>query len=187
VTGPEQAAMIDVTLIQAESPARQMRLGPLPVGRWGNLWVYQQATGPALTVTAQDGEGHPLALQSLATGGESGPELHLLFRQNQSEQGFGLPTANLTFRAVSYPSLPEKGIARPVFLVEAYRGDAATPVLSQLVEDEAETTVDGVLLSLRRDRYVLLGAAYLPGWSVVSIGGLLALAGAIVALSQAFP
>jgi hypothetical protein len=123
-----------------------------------------------------------LALQALATGGETGPELHLLFRQDQSEQGFGLPGRNLTFRAVSYASLPDKGIDRSVFLVEAYRGDATTPALSQLIEDEAETTVDDVILSLRRDRYALLGMAYLPGLPGVAAGGFLALAGALIVL-----
>jgi hypothetical protein len=86
----------------------------------------------------------------------------------------------LTFRAVSYEALPEKGIGRPVFLVEAYRGDAAMPVLSQLVEDEATVVVDDAKLTLRRDRYVLLAAAYLPGLPVVIAGVLLALASVLM-------
>ena len=54
--------------------------------------------------------------------GEVSEKLHLLFQQTQGEQAFALPARNLTFRAVSYPALPERNITAPVFLVEAYRG-----------------------------------------------------------------
>ncbi len=180
----EQAAASAVTLVQPDGAAAQVNVGPRWPGRWGHLWLFQRAVGPALAATARDAEGRALSLQMLVAGGEVGPTIHLIFRQEQTEQGFGLPTRNLTFRAVSYEALPEKGISRPVFLVEAYRGDAATPVLSQLVEDEAAVTVDGVTLTLRRDRYLLLGTAYLPGLPVVVAGALLALAGTIAALTS---
>jgi hypothetical protein len=182
--GAEQDAASVVTLVQPDGAAAQVSVGPRWPGRWGNLWLFQRALGPALAVTARDAEGRALSLQTLVAGGEVGPTIHLIFRQEQTEQGFGLPTRNLTFRAVSYEALPEKGIGRPVFLVEAYRGDAATPVLSQLVEDEATVTVDGITLTLRRDRYVLVGTAFLPGLPVVVAGALLALAGAIAALTS---
>ena len=180
VSGAEQETRADVTLLLADGSARQISAGPRWPGRWGKLWLFQRGAGPILAVTGQDDAGQPLALQSLAAGGAAGPAIHLIFRQNQTEQGFGLPARNLTFRAVSYEALPEKGIGRPVFLVEAYRGDAAMPVLSQLVEDEATVVVDDAKLTLRRDRYVLLAAAYLPGLPVVIAGVLLALASVLM-------
>ena len=39
---------------------------------------------------------------------------------------------------VSYPALPERGVAGPVFLVEAYRQSQAEPALSELVEDRGD-------------------------------------------------
>jgi hypothetical protein len=184
VSAAERDAASAVTLVMPDGAGQQINTGPRWPGRWGNLWLFQRATGPALAVTARDSAGQTLALQTLGTGSEAGSAIHLLFRQNQTEQGFGLPARNLTFRAVSYEALPEKGIGRPVFLVEAYRGDAATPVLSQLIEDDAAVTVDDATLTLRRDHYVLIGMAYLPGLPVVVVGALLALAGALAALTS---
>ncbi len=181
VSGAERDAASAVTLVMPGGAGQQINTGPHWPGRWGNLWLFQRATGPALAVAARDSEGQTLLLQTLGTAGEAGSAIHLLFRQNQTEQGFGLPARNLTFRAVSYEALPEKGIGRPVFLVEAYRGDAATPVFSQLVEDEAAVAVDDATLTLRRDHYVLMGMAYLPGLPVLVAGALLALAGALMA------
>ena len=72
-----------------------------------------------MAVTASDSNGRPISIQALAPGGAVSEALHLLFQQTEGEQAFALPDRNLTFRAVSYPALPERNIAAPVFLVEA--------------------------------------------------------------------
>ena len=118
-------------------------------------------------------------IQSLAPGGEVSEKLHLLFQQTQGEQAFALPARNLTFRAVSYPALPERNIAAPVFLVEAYRGADPAPVFDELVEDTAAVNLDGVTLTLQRDRYVILEAAALPGLPLLLFGAIITLAGVI--------
>ena len=81
---------------------------------------------------------------------------------------------------MSYPALPERNIAAPVFLVEAYRGVDPAPVLEELVEDTAAVSLDGVTLTLRRDRYVALDVAALPGLPLLLLGAVLALAGVMV-------
>ncbi len=145
--------------------------------RWGSIWLSQQETGPALAVTAEDSSGRPIVIQSLAPGGGVSQKLHLLFQQTQSEQAFALPTRNLTFRAVSYPALPERNIAAPVFLVEAYRGADPAPILDELVEDAATVNLEGATIALHRDRYVALDVAALPGLPLLLLGAIIALAG----------
>jgi len=160
---------------------KNVRIAANRPARWGSIWLAQQETGPALAVTAEDSSGRPIVIQSLAPGGEVSQKLlHLLFQQTQSEQAFALPTRNLTFRAVSYPALPERNIAAPVFLVEAYRGADPAPVLDELVEDTAAVSLDGVTLTLRRDRYVTLDIAALPGLPLLLLGAMLALAGVML-------
>ena len=113
-------------------------------------------------------------------GGAVDQTLHVLFQQTQGEQAFAIPTRNLTFRAVSYPALPERGIQRPVFLVEGYRGAEPSPAFSELVEDEMSFTLDGVALTVRRDQYVALEVAYLPGLIPLLLGCLLLLLGVML-------
>lgn len=172
-------ARADVTLAHT-GRSRNVRSGPATPARWGNLWLSQQATGPALAVTAADTNGRALVVQALAPDNEVGPTVHVLFQQTQSEQGFAIPARNLTFRVVSYPALPEQGIAGPVFLVEAYRGDDVAPAATELVEDVGSLVLDNVTLALRRDRYVVLQVAYLPGLLPILLGGVLVLAGVVM-------
>jgi hypothetical protein len=157
--------------------------------RRANLWIALTSTGPALRASARDSRGQPLLLQSLEPGNAGGlsqtqvsQEIHLLFRQNQAEGEFALPSANQSFRVVSYPSLPEKNIEGPVFLVEAYQGDDPAQIRNDLVVDQATLEVNGTTLDLRRDRYAILEAAYLPGLIPLLVGGLIVLAGVILSL-----
>jgi len=177
ITGTEPRARSTLLLTQADNRSHSVHVAETRPGRWGNLWIIQRATGPALDVSAQDPNGRPLLLQALVSGGEVSERLHIPFRQTLSEQGFAIPTRDLAFRVVSYPALPERGIASPVFLVEAYHGDDSTPVLSELVGDAATLTLDDISFSLSRDRHVTLEAAYLPGIPPLLLGALLALAG----------
>jgi hypothetical protein len=157
--------------------------------RRGNLWIALRFAGPALQASAKDSRGRPLLLQSLKPGdagglseGEVGEEVHLLFGQTDVEQEFALPSANLTFRVVSYPSLPERGINVPVFLIEVYEGDEPAPALSDFVEDKAILVLNGSTLDLRRDRYATVEAAYLPGLLPLLLGWLALFSGVILAL-----
>lgn len=145
--------------------------------RWGNWWVAQKAAGPALAVTATDAAGQPLLLQELAAGGAVGEALHLVFQETEGEQAFAIPARNLALRAVAYTTLSEQDSDRPVFLVEAFRGADPTSVASELVATEATLTVDDTTIALRRDHFVVLSAAYLPGLWLWLAGALLLLAG----------
>lgn len=183
VDGESATARADLTLTHA-GRSQTVHSSLTHPARWGNLWLSQQATGPALAVSATDSGSRALVLQSLGQDGEVGPDLRILFQQTQNEQGFAIPTRDLTFRVVSYAALPEQGIAEPVFLVEAYRGEETAPIATEFVEDEGSLTlnsVDNVTLTLQRDRYVVLEVAYLPGLPLMLLGGLLTLAG--IALS----
>lgn len=182
VAGEEQAAVAGIALAQEGNGVRSLRVGYRQPGNWGNLWVTLRATGPALTASATDASGRPLLLQALIVGGEISNTIHIPFRQTQTEQGFAVPARNLTFRAVSYPSLPEKGIKGPVILVEAYRGDEITPFNSALVEDTATLVVGDVTTRLRREHYAVVDSFYLPGLTAILPGVLLLLAGGILAV-----
>ena len=174
--GREAAAPVELHLTDAQGD-RNIRIVANRPARWGSVWLTQQEIGPALAVTAEDSNGRPVAVQALSPGGEISEKLHLLFQQTQGEQAFALPARNLTFRAVSYPALPERNIAAPVFLVEAYRGADPAPVLDELIEDVAAVNLDGVTLTLQRDRYVILEAASLPGLPLLLLGAMITLAG----------
>ena len=200
LTGSEADPTARIGLISPESAQSRALSGDKPTStgliaagqpiRWGNLWIALRSAGPALRATAKDSRGRPLLLQSLEPGNAGGlsqaegvsEEVHLLFRQTQAEQEFALPSANLSFRVVSYPSLPEQGIDVPVFLVEVYDGDAPAPALSDFVVDKAILVLNGSTLELRRDRYAIVEAAYLPGLIPFLLGGLAILGGVILSL-----
>lgn len=169
-----------LALTRGDTP-KIVRIGYARPGHWGDIWLTQGGVGPALAVSAADADQQPLQIQSLVAGGEEGETLRMLFPQAQSEQAFAIPARNLAFRVVSYSALPERGIARPVYLVEGYRGDDPAPALSELVEDAGTLALDEVTLTLRRDRYAVIGAAYLPGLLPALAGALLLLAGAMLA------
>lgn len=148
--------------------------------RWGSVWVAQRSSGPALSVRARAG-GEELPLQSLQAGGETAISLHLRFGQDESEQGFAIPSQNMAFRVVSYESLPEQDVTAPVFLIEGYHGEDAAAQLNRLVEEEATIEWEGITLSLQRDRFVVVDLAGMPGLPLLLAGAVLLLAG--VALS----
>ena len=157
-TAPTMA--ISVTL-----PAGNQVLALLQPGRpvhVGTLWLAERSTGSALGVTCKNRAGAPIILQAQGANGEAGAGLHLLFTPTQTEQAFAIPTSNLGFRVVDYPALPDRGIDRPVFLVQALRGDVAAPVFEQLVTDGGEYNIDDITISFQRDRYTTLSVSYLP-------------------------
>jgi cytochrome c biogenesis protein ResB len=176
--GGEQKAPAALRLTGAHAD-KEILIAENRPARLGSVWLSQQEIGPALAVTAADSNGRPVGVQALTPGGEVTERLQLLFQQTQGEQAFALPARNLTFRVVSYPGLPERNITAPVFLVEAYRGADPTPVFEKLVEDTAAVNLDGVVLTLHRDRYVVLEAAALPGLPLLLFGAIITLAGAI--------
>lgn len=192
VAQPAQANGLALTLVAAPDPAAAQP-GVLTVAQggathdtwidagrpanWGSVWIAQRSSGPALTVIAEQ-SGRRLPLQALEEGEGAGETLRLRFAENENEQGFAIPSANLAFRVVSFDRLPERGIDRPVFLLEGFVGEDATPQLNELIEDERTVTWQGVTLSLRRDRYVVVDLASAPGLPLLLAGALVLLAGA---------
>jgi hypothetical protein len=148
----------------------------------GSLWLFEQGRGATLEAQAGDATGRPVTLAALETGAGPQTELSLAFPPTQTEQAFSAPEQGVVFRAVSYASLPERGIDRPVFLVEAYRDGEVAPALSELVEDEATLALDGASYTLRRRGYLSVLAADWPGWPLVALGGLLTAVGLAVAV-----
>jgi hypothetical protein len=149
---------------------------------WGSLWIVQQATGPALTVTAHDSAGKAILLQR-AAGPETRETISLPFTSSESEQAFAAPQNNLIFRVVNYPSLPEQGYSGPVFLIEAYEGgDLSKPLLSRTMENGATIFVGDAIYVLRREQGAILSATFLPGLVPLAVGGLLLLAGTVLGL-----
>lgn len=146
---------------------------------WGAVWVAQAGGGPALAVQASTG-GKLLPVESLEAQAAPAESLHLRFGKAESEQGFALPAANLVFRVVSYENLADRGIGRPVFLIEGYQGTDPTPGLSALVEDSETIEWQGVALALQREAYVVADLAAMPGLPLLGLGALALLAGAAV-------
>jgi hypothetical protein len=186
IAGDAADATATFTLAWADGRRLALRAGHLRPARAGDLWISQLSAGPALQARAAS-RARPLSLQLLADDVRFTPEaselIRVPFRQAQPEQAFAIPDRNLTFRAVSYNSLPAQGILGPVFLIEAYRGDEPTPVLTRLVETEALLSIDDVTVELRRDRHTVLAAAYLPGMLFLGLAVLFGLAGAAFGLA----
>lgn len=168
--------------LMVERPGRAVAYfttAPLRPALSGPYWIYPRAGGSTLQVAATDGAGQAASLLALESATDAG-SLTLPFRANQTEQTFTAPDQGLAFRVVSYPALPERGVAGPVFLVEAYRQGQAEPALSELVEGRGDLMVDDTTYSLRRGRYVTADVAYAPGWPLLALGGLATLAGLAV-------
>ena len=182
ISGDGGATTSTITATRGDGTARQVSARPLLPARWGNLWIFQRSTGAALSVRARDDGGRALLLQVLDPVGQASGELHIAFRPKETEQEFAAPAQNLVFRVVSYPALPQKGIGRPVFVVEAYRGDDPTPVLRELVQDEADLTLADQTYVLRRDRYAVLEIGYWPGGFLVAAGIFVMLLGLAITL-----
>ncbi len=192
---PAEAGGLALTLVTPSSPedarpgvlalarggqTRNAWLGSARPVRWGAVWIAQRSSGPALAVRATEG-GKPLPVQPLEGDAAPADSLHLRFGQNESEQGFTIPGRNLAFRVVSYDSLAERGIDRPVFLVEGYQGADTTPALNELVEGSKTIEWQGASLTLQREAYVVVDLAAMPGLPLLLLGGLVLLAGVAVA------
>jgi hypothetical protein len=175
-----RATKSTVTVTRSDGQQESLTAGYMLPARSGNLWIVQRATGPALQARARSAD-RALLLQSLAADGQANANLNLPFRE-MSELAFAIPGRNLAFRVVSYNALPEQGIQGPVFLIEAYRGDNATPFLTQLVENAATLSVEDITIDLRRERYAELVAAYLPGLGAIVLGLLLVFVGTVLLL-----
>lgn len=175
---PDEDALAVVSLTQG-ARTRHAWLGYMRPVVWGSVWVSQRTSGPALQVRASSG-GQPAPLQALQGEGAPTDSLHLRFGQNESEQAFSIPGRDLAFRVVSYESLAERSIDRPVFLIEGYQGADPVPALNALVEDQSTIEWQGVTLSLQREAHVVVDLAGMPGLPLMVFGGLVLLLGASV-------
>jgi hypothetical protein len=174
--GSADSARPGVVSLTRGSETRHAWLGYARPVTWGTVWLAQRGSGPALAVRAS-AAGAALQLQSLQ--GEAVPldSLHLRFGQNESEQAFSIPSRNLAFRVVSYEGLADRGIDRPVFLVEGYQGSDPIPGLNELVEDSKTIEWQGASLTLQREAYVVVDLAAMPGLPLLLLGALVLLAG----------
>jgi hypothetical protein len=183
LVGSDATPAATVTLTAADGRSRRAQVGYGRPAVWGNLWLVQRASGPALAVSAQDDQGHAIAMGTPSSGERAGSAAHVLFTATQTEQVFTVPARNVAFRVVNYPALPERGIPETVFLVEAYRGGAdPTPALSQLVRGEASLTLDGVTYRFLAERHAVLSLGYAPGMWPLALAVLLLLAGIVICL-----
>lgn len=174
-----------VAVAWADGRRVELRPGRYWPARAGHLWIIRLGEGPVLVARASSAD-RPLLLQMLAVGAAAGEEIRASFPQARTEQAFAIPERNLTFRVVSYDALPGQGIGKPVFLVEAYRGDEPTPILTQLVEARTTFALDDVTVDLRRERYAVLMAAYAPGLILLIVAVLLALAAMLLAVGGGY-
>ncbi len=161
------------------SDTRHAWLGNARPATWGPVWIARRSSGPALSIRAAAG-GDTLPLQALQGEGAPAESLHLRFGQNESEQGFTLPGRDLAFRVVSYESLGDRGIDRPVFLIEGYQGTDPTPRLNELVEDSKTIEWQGATVTLQREAYVVVDLSAMPGLPLLLLGALVLLAGVAV-------
>ncbi|MGE5603381.1 MAG: hypothetical protein ACM30E_10035, partial [Nitrososphaerales archaeon] len=177
--GSADGARPGVVSLARGSQTRNAWLGYGRPARWGAVWVAQRSSGPALAVRAS-ANGSPLTVESLE--GQAAPveSLHLRFGQAESEQAFTIPARNLAFRVVSYESLADRGIGRPVFLVEGYQGTDPAPALNELVEDARVIEWQGVALTLQREAYVVVDLAAMPGLPLLLLAALVLLVGTAV-------
>lgn len=148
--------------------------------RYGGISVYQTGEGPALVVRGQDEAGHPLALQPLSSAETEADMVSLVFDQPQAERHLTAPGANLALRIVAQPlRVPAD---RPSWLVEAYRGGSAQPILETVIGAESTLTVGDVRFHLTPARYRLLQVVHAPGLALLLAGGLLLLLSTVLPL-----
>jgi hypothetical protein len=188
--GGDGGARPGVISLARGSQARYAWLGYGRPAIWGPVWVAQRNSGPALAVRAS-ANGIPLPVEALENQATPVESLHLRFGQAESEQAFTIPARALgadtlgpaealAFRVVSYESLADRGIGRPVFLVEGYQGTDPAPGLNELVEDNRVIEWQGVVLTLQREAYVVVDVAAMPGLPLLLLGALALLVGAAV-------
>jgi cytochrome c biogenesis protein len=138
---------------------------------------YQISHGMAVAVKASDQDGKPLLLQSFADGAETAAVVSLPFWGHQSERHFAVLDRDIVFQLVFYQSLPDRGYDGPVFLVQAYQGNAIEPVYSGFVEKSRSLKVGDVTYHLALDPYSVLRIVRDPAIAVVVLGLLLTIVG----------
>jgi cytochrome c biogenesis protein len=138
---------------------------------------YQISHGTAVAVKASDQDGKPLLLQSFADGAETAAVVSLPFWGHQSERHFAVLDRDIVFQLVFYQSLPDRGYDGPVFLVQAYQGNAIEPVYSGFVEKSRSLKVGDVTYHLALDPYSVLRIVRDPATAIVVLGLLLTIVG----------
>jgi len=155
----------------------------IPLGRTamiGTLRFTFFDVRPRVQITVTGPNHVLLPLQTV--NGQVKEKADLSFAASGTEQNLLLPTADLALRVVGYKSLPEKGFAGPVFLVQTYKIDSEQPTLSQFVSKNSEIRIDEALsLHVTVQREMSLAVQSEPGrWLIIS-GLILLLLGTLAA------
>ncbi len=112
----------------------------------GGLSLYQVRSGPAMRVTAYDGQGRALNLQDPGTNVQGPGTLHIGFSGTQQERIVHVPGARLIVSLVYYPSLPAEGIDSPVVHVQVQSATDGRMLTDRFYTENGEVVADGVRL-----------------------------------------
>jgi len=155
---------------------RLIRQAPLTAGRpirAGSLTIWQRALGPLVTAQAAALGDRPGRLEAYPRQGEASATLSLAFGSGETERYFVSLNSGLSYRVV---------LAGDHLEVEVYRKRETAPALRQELRDGDSVELDGERVAFSLGRYVILDVRDDPAWGALIGGGLLALAGALLAL-----
>jgi hypothetical protein len=150
--------------------------------RLAGLSIHRTGQGQALAVSARNQDGLALQLQSSDQPSRGQSSLELVFDQPRVEQVFYVPSRELVVSVVAFPALPERGFAGPTFLVQAFQAGQREPIFNQFVEGDAELPIANDVFQLHSGTLITVDISRNPATPVAIAGGMLALAGLIVAL-----
>lgn len=140
--------------------------------RYRGISVHLLGDGPALTVRGHETGGQPLALQSITAGRPATYTLALAFEQPYAERTFAVPAQRIAFRLLASPGNP--------FQAEVYRSDSDTPFLRTTITGTSTIEVEGARYDFTPARYLLVTAVYEPAFPLMTLGGILLLAGILL-------
>lgn len=174
-----------VQIIEGDAEVEQV-IGVNRPFTYRDVSFYQISHGMAVAIKANDRDGQPLLLQSFADGAETAAVVSLPFWGHQSERHFAVPDQDIVFQLVFYQSLPDHGYDSPVFLVQAYRGNAIEPIYSGFIDKSSSLEVGGAIYRLALDQYSVLRIVRDPAIVVVVWGLLLTVVGHFLWLCSLF-
>ena len=137
--------------------------------------LYQEGTGPELTVTATSASGEPLGLQQTPEAAAA-PSLRLRLAEDETDAYFAIPEAGLVGRvALGSAAAPDGQVP---LLLQIFRSPSGELVGETLVTGDFELVEGDSRIRLARTEYLVLAAVYDPGYWLKVVG----LVGAALAL-----
>lgn len=129
--------------------------------------LYPRGTGPLLTASASDGAGSPLDLRR-SPNVPPAPQLDLLVTDEATDTYFAIPQAGVFVRVE--PDLRAALAADMPLRVQALRVPSGELAGETTTAGDAELNVDDVHIRLTRGRYLMVAAAYDPGYGLKLVG-----------------